>query len=174
VGRPQGRGEPGEARVPFAFAKYAFADPQRVIAEDTRHSAKAQRYFCFGRVGEGILSVRFTYRTGSYESSAPGIGVKIRRSVSEKTRCTNEPIGNPKAVRDFLPSPAELAFRDEDVKITITLSKRSVEFFKSAAAKSDTQYQQMIRRLLDAYVEAHSGFLARRPSRTRAKGARAR
>ena len=38
------------------------------------------------------------------------------------------------------------------MKITITLSKKSVDFFKSEAAKADTQYQRMIRRLLDAYV----------------------
>jgi hypothetical protein len=94
--------------------------------------------------------------------------------MSEKTRYTNEPIGNPKVVRDFLPSPEELAFRDEDVKITITLSKKSVEFFKSAAARSDTQYQRMIRRLLDAYVEAHSGALTRRSSRARTKRAATR
>lgn len=49
--------------VPFALAQYAFADPQRIIAEDTAHSGKEQRYFCFGRVGEGILTVRFTYRS---------------------------------------------------------------------------------------------------------------
>jgi len=48
--------------VPFALAQYAFADPHRVIAQDARHSAKEQRYFCFGRVGAGILTVRFTYR----------------------------------------------------------------------------------------------------------------
>ena len=46
--------------VPFALAQYAFADPQRVIAEDATHSRKETRYFCFGRVGEGILTVRFT------------------------------------------------------------------------------------------------------------------
>lgn len=50
--------------VSFARAQYAFADPQRVIAEDTRHSAGEQRYFCFGRVGEDVLTVRFTYRSG--------------------------------------------------------------------------------------------------------------
>lgn len=76
--------------------------------------------------------------------------------MSKKIRYTNEPIGNPKVVRDFLPSPEELAFREEDVKITITLSKKSVDFFKTEAAKADTQYQRMIRRLLDAYVDAHS------------------
>ena len=51
-------------RIPFALAQYAFADPKRVIAEDTAHSAKEQRYFCFRLVGEGILTVRFTYRAG--------------------------------------------------------------------------------------------------------------
>lgn len=79
--------------------------------------------------------------------------------MSKKIRYTNEPLGEPKLVRDFLPSPEELAFREEDVKITITLSKRSVAFFKAEAAKADTQYQRMIRRLLDAYVDAHTGRL---------------
>ena len=50
--------------IPFALAQYAFADPKRVIAEDTSHSAKEKRYFCFGDVGGGILTVRFTYRAG--------------------------------------------------------------------------------------------------------------
>jgi len=48
--------------IPFALAQYAFADPKRVIAEDTAHNAWEPRFFCFGRVGEGILTVRFTYR----------------------------------------------------------------------------------------------------------------
>lgn len=84
---------------------------------------------------------------------------------------TDEPIGEPRVVRDFLPPPAELAFRTEDVKITITLSRKSVEFFKSEAAKADTQYQRMIRRLLDAYVEAHAGDRSGRASRIRTKDA---
>lgn len=93
--------------------------------------------------------------------------------MSRKTRYTNEPMGDPKVVRDFLPSPRELAFRDEDVKITITLSKKSVDFFKSEAARGDTQYQRMIRRLLDAYVDAHAGAPVRRSARARPKSARA-
>ena len=39
--------------VPFATAQFAFADPQRVIAEDLSHSGGERRYYCFGRVGEG-------------------------------------------------------------------------------------------------------------------------
>jgi len=48
--------------VAFTKAQYAFADPQRVIAEDVAHSDQEQRYYCFGKVGSGILTVRFTYR----------------------------------------------------------------------------------------------------------------
>ena len=91
--------------------------------------------------------------------------------MNVKIKYTDEPIGEPRVVRDLLPSPHQLAFRDEDVKITITLSKRSVDFFKDQAVKNETQYQRMIRRLLDAYVETHSSDLAgrsKRPSRKRA------
>jgi predicted DNA binding CopG/RHH family protein len=76
--------------------------------------------------------------------------------MSEKIRYTNESIGTVEVVGDFLPSPAELAFRDEGVKVTIALSRKSVDFFKSEAARHHTQYQRMIRRLLDSYVEAHA------------------
>ena len=48
--------------VSFALAQYAFADPNRVIAEDLSHSHREKRYYCFGRVEEGIMTVRFTYR----------------------------------------------------------------------------------------------------------------
>lgn len=50
--------------VSFGLAQYAFADPSRVIAQDITHSRHEARFFCFGRVGEGILTVRFTYREG--------------------------------------------------------------------------------------------------------------
>ena len=48
--------------VPFELAQYAFADPKRVIAEDITHSQDEQRYYCFGKVDEGIITVRFTFR----------------------------------------------------------------------------------------------------------------
>jgi uncharacterized protein len=50
--------------VAFSLAQFAFADPNRVIAEDLAHSKSEKRYFCFGEVNEGILTVRFTYRGG--------------------------------------------------------------------------------------------------------------
>lgn len=74
--------------------------------------------------------------------------------MKKKIVYTNEPMGDVEVVADFLPSPAELAFREDGVKVTLALSKRSVKFFKSEASKYQTQYQRMIRRLLDSYVEA--------------------
>ncbi len=76
--------------------------------------------------------------------------------MSAKIKCTNEPLGKAQVVSDFLPSPAELAFREEGVKVTLALSKKSIEFFKSEATKHHTQYQRMIRRLIDAYVDAQA------------------
>ena len=48
--------------VSFELAQLAFFDPKRVIAENLSHSKGEKRYYCFGKVGEGILTVRFTYR----------------------------------------------------------------------------------------------------------------
>jgi hypothetical protein len=92
--------------------------------------------------------------------------------MSGKIKYTNGPLGRLKIVPDFLPRPEDLVFRDEGVKVTIALSKRSVEFFKGEARKHHTQYQRMIRRLLDAYAEHHSRSLTSRSTRTRAKMAR--
>jgi hypothetical protein len=50
--------------VSFTEAQYAFADLRRVIAEDLDHSAKEKRFYCFGEVDQGVLTVRFTYRGG--------------------------------------------------------------------------------------------------------------
>lgn len=91
--------------------------------------------------------------------------------MSAKIKYTDEPLGDLKVIPDFLPSPEELAFREEGVKVTIALSKRSIEFFKSEATKHHTQYQRMIRRLIDAYVDAQAQLPARRSTRTARKRA---
>jgi hypothetical protein len=87
-------------------------------------------------------------------------------SSTPKIVYTDEPMSAVEVVADFLPSPAELAFREDGVKVTPVLSKSSVEFFfKSEAAKHHPQYQRMIRRLLDSYVEAQ-GTAASKAKRT--------
>jgi predicted DNA binding CopG/RHH family protein len=90
--------------------------------------------------------------------------------MKKKIVYTDEPMGDVEVVADFLPSPTELAFREDGVKVTLSLSKSSVDFFKSEAAKHQTQYQRMIRRLLDSYVEAQ-GTAASMPKPTGRKRA---
>lgn len=85
--------------------------------------------------------------------------------MSARIKYRNEPLGKLRVMADFLPPPEELAFREEGVKITIALSKRSVEFFKSEAEKHKTQYQRMIRQLLDAYASHHERPLTSRSTR---------
>ena len=75
--------------------------------------------------------------------------------MSKKITYSDGPIGDVKVVRDFLPAPADLVFREEQIKVTIGLSKASVDFFKEKARSHHTQYQRMIRRLLDLYVSQH-------------------
>lgn len=48
--------------IDFESAQYAFFDSNRIVAEDTRHSVNEKRYYLFGKIKDGILTVRFTYR----------------------------------------------------------------------------------------------------------------
>jgi len=105
-----------------------------------------------------------------FEYSALAIGARERQFMSAKIKYTDEPLGKIQVIPDFLPSPAELAFREDSVKVTLALSQKSIEFFKAEATKHHTQYQRMIRRLLDSYVDTHA--LTRRSSGTpRKRGA---
>lgn len=60
--------------------------------------------------------------------------------------------GKMKEIDDFLPSPEELVFKKSTVKVTITLQKDSIEFFKKEAQRLNTSYQSMIRNLLQEYT----------------------
>lgn len=74
--------------------------------------------------------------------------------MSKKILYSDEPIGEVGMVADFLPAPEELALKNEQTKITISLSADSVAYFKAEARKHHMQYQKMIRQLLDEYVAA--------------------
>jgi uncharacterized protein len=50
--------------VSFYEAQYAFADIQRVVIEDLDHGGDEDRFFCFGKVKGGVMTVRFTFREG--------------------------------------------------------------------------------------------------------------
>jgi len=64
-------------------------------------------------------------------------------------------MGKLKIVRDFLPSPDQLVLKEENVKITISLKKESVDFFKRQAQKHHTSYQKMIRQIVDWYASQY-------------------
>ena len=68
----------------------------------------------------------------------------------------DEPIGELEIVKDFLPPPEKLVFKQAQKKVTISLSNSSLEFFKKHAARHKVSYQKMIRNLLDRYVAEHS------------------
>jgi uncharacterized DUF497 family protein len=71
--------------VSFSLAQGAFIDSARVIAEDVKHStAREKRYFCFGEVGGGVLTVRFTYCGGTIRIYGAGYWTK-GRSIYDKT-----------------------------------------------------------------------------------------
>ena len=55
-------------------------------------------------------------------------------------------------ITDTLPTPDQLVPRDDTVKVTLALSRRSVDFFKREAAKQHVPYQRMIRALVDEYT----------------------
>ncbi|WP_341789727.1 CopG family transcriptional regulator [Rickettsia endosymbiont of Polydrusus tereticollis] len=73
--------------------------------------------------------------------------------MSKKIKYTDGEIGQVKIVKDFLPVPKDLLLKNDSVKVTISLSKESVEFFKSQASISHVPYQKMIRALLDKYAK---------------------
>lgn len=72
--------------------------------------------------------------------------------MSKRIQYSDEELGEIRLVPDFLPSPEDLALKNEQTKVTISLSSESVDFFKEAAQKHHMQYQKMIRQLLDEYV----------------------
>lgn len=80
--------------------------------------------------------------------------------MNAKIKYTDEALGKVEVIADMLPSPEQLAFKEDMVKVTISLSKNSVDFFKREAKKHDTKYQQMIRRLLDAYTRSQDQHIA--------------
>ena len=72
--------------------------------------------------------------------------------MKKKTvKYTNEAI-NARVIKDFLPEPKDLVFKEDNVKVTLSLTRESLNFFKHQAGKLHTRYQTMIRSLLDQYA----------------------
>ena len=78
--------------------------------------------------------------------------------MSNRTaRYTAGDTGRVQVIEDFLPAPADLVPREENVKVTLSLSRRSLDFFKREAKKRRVPYQRMIRALVDTYAERQVG-----------------
>jgi hypothetical protein len=91
----------------------------------------------------------------AHASVAPWQSPGLNMSMKKKIRYTDKALGSVRVMQDFLPSPAQLAQQGEKVKITLALSRVSLDFFKAQAEKHHTAYQRMVRNLLDAYVLQH-------------------
>lgn len=76
---------------------------------------------------------------------------------SRTVKYTTGEIGRVRVVEDFLPVPADLVLREDNVKVTLSLSRRSLDFFKREARKRRVPYQRMIRALIDTYAERQAG-----------------
>jgi len=70
--------------VPFSLAQHAFLDPRRIIVEDEEHSTEENRYYCIGRVGEGVMTVRFTFRGNVIRIYGAGYWRKGRKIYEEQ------------------------------------------------------------------------------------------
>ena len=72
--------------VSFSEAQYAFADPQRVIIEDLDHGDDEERFFCFGRVKDGVMTVRFTVRKGRIRIIGAGYWRKGKKIYEQENQ----------------------------------------------------------------------------------------
>ena len=81
-----------------------------------------------------------------------GPGEREGSIMKNKMRDENMPVGKLNRIKDFLPPPSELVISEETVKVTLSLKKTSVIFFKQVARRHHTKYQRMIRELLDKYA----------------------
>ena len=72
--------------------------------------------------------------------------------MKSKIKYTDEPMGELRVIKDFLPPPDQLVLKEDNVKITIALKKSSIDFFKKEAKKHHTSYQKMIRQIIDYYT----------------------
>jgi len=84
--------------------------------------------------------------------------------MSKQIPYSKEPIDEFKLVKDFLPSPSDLALKNKNTKFTISLSSDSLSYFKDVAETHHMQYQKIIRQLLDEYVANQREMLTKKSS----------
>lgn len=71
--------------ISFEDAQYAFFDPDRIILKDEKHSGTEDRFFCIGRIGTGIVTVRFTLRKNSIRLFGAGYWREGKQRYEKRT-----------------------------------------------------------------------------------------
>ena len=72
--------------VSFKDAQYAFKDPNRIFVIDENHSDVEIRYFCFGKVFDNVMTVRFTIRKSVFRIIGAGFWRKGKKIYEEKNK----------------------------------------------------------------------------------------
>lgn len=73
-----------EYGVSFVQACAAFDDPHRIILPDVKHSAQEERFFCLGKTGDDIITVRYTMRDGKHRIFGAARWRKGRKIYEER------------------------------------------------------------------------------------------
>ena len=76
--------------------------------------------------------------------------------MKPKIKYSEGPTGKLRVVGDFLPPPDQLVLKEDHRKVTISLKKSSIDFFKEQAKKHKTSYQKMIREVVDWYASHYN------------------
>ena len=72
--------------VSFEDAQYAFFDSKRIIAADSQHSNGEERYYCFGKIKENILTVSFIYRNNKFRIIGAGYWRKGKKIYEKENK----------------------------------------------------------------------------------------
>jgi len=88
-----------------------------------------------------------------------GIGERERKSMTKRIKYADEPLGEVEIVKDFLPPPKDLIFKEDEVVVKIRLRKSSIDFYKKLAKAHKSRHERVMRRLLDQYAATFSDSL---------------
>ena len=70
--------------VSFDEAKKVFDDPERHTLFDEGHSQDEDRYFCIGKVNDGVLTVRFVIRNSNLRIIGAGYWREGKKRYDER------------------------------------------------------------------------------------------
>ena len=146
--------------IPFMTPNMPLPIPFALSLKMWRTVSMKSAFFASAKQPAALLRSDSFAEDKKFASLAPAIGGKEKSYMKKHIKYTDEPsdvdLDAARVIKDFLPPPDQLVFKEKTVKITLSLSEDSVIFFKTQADKHGLKYQQMIRSLIDKYVSAHT------------------